>query len=109
MSQLKLGSERIDKTGTKSLRALKKLPARYRGDLEGALMCAARSAKKNGIKMYVYESNSYGYGVWRVSYDKTEYLNKINNTGDKLAAVTPDLTMSWFDIERPPWFYGKNE
>jgi hypothetical protein len=97
---LVLGPERIDATGTKSLRSMKKLRARYNGDLSGALESAGYYAKKSGQKTFVYAGNSYGHSIWRVSTKRGDYLDPINNTGRKVAAVTPDLTMSWFDVER---------
>ena len=98
---LVLGPERIDNSATSGLRAMKNFPAKSRGDLDGAVKSAAYYAKKLNEKMFVYQGTSYGSGVWRVSSKKSEYLNPINNTGTKVAAVTPDLTVSWFDIVRP--------
>ncbi len=99
-TKLRLGPARVDQKGTTALRGIKKLPATNRGDLNSALMSAGYYATKTGHAMYVYSGNSYGHAVWRVSDKAGEYLNQINNTGDKLAVVTPELEMAWHDIER---------
>lgn len=100
-AQLRLGPARVDDKGTESLRKIKRLPARSDGSLEDSLMSAGHYARKMGRDMYVYSGNSYGHAVWRVSYKSGDYLNGINNTGSKLAVVTPELEMRWHDIDRP--------
>ena len=98
--RLVLGPERVDNSATAGLRAVKNLPAKSRGDLDSAVKSAAHYAKKLNEKMFVYSGNSYGSGVWRVSSKKSEYLDPINNTGEKVLVVTPDLTVSWSDVTR---------
>jgi hypothetical protein len=99
-SKLRLGPARVDEKGTASLRKIKKLPAKNQGDLNSALMSAGYYAQKMGHAMHVYSGNSYGHSVWRVSDKPGEFLNMINNTGSRLAVVTPELEMVWHDIER---------
>lgn len=101
---VKIGPAKVDAKGTKSLRAMKKLKARSRGDLDSALISAAYYAKSRNETMVVYPSNMYGHGVWRVTAEanKSEYTDRINNTGaDRMASITPDLEMRWHELSRP--------
>jgi hypothetical protein len=99
-SKLTLGPLVLDQKATQSLRKLK-LQAKSRGDIESAVKSAAFYAQKMGRTMYFYSGNSYGSGVWRVTDKASEYLSPINNTGDRLGSVTPELEVSWQDIHQP--------
>ena len=98
-SRMGLGPGEVDAKGSASLPQVK-LAARNRGDLHSAIVSAGYYAKKRGKTMYVYPGNSYGVGVWRVSSDPSEYLDPINNTGSRVASISPDLTMMWHEIDR---------
>jgi cystathionine beta-lyase/cystathionine gamma-synthase len=100
-SRLTLGPAREDAKATASLRGMKNLPARNRGDFESAVISAAYYAKKHNQTMFVYPGNSYGHGVWRVTFKASEYLDPISNTGTKIASVTTELTFFWHDLHRP--------
>ena len=89
-SRLKMSHGKYLGSTSDKLKDIKKLRARYQGDLDGALISGAYYAKKFGDIMYVYSGNSYGSSVWRVSQDKSEYLSPINNTGKKMFSVTPE-------------------
>jgi len=78
-----------------------KLKARSAGDFVGAMLQAGFYAKKTGKDMYVYAGNSYMVAVWRASYKASDYLDPINNTGDRIFLVKPDLTVIQFWIQRP--------
>jgi hypothetical protein len=108
-SSLKVGPERVDTSATSGLRRMKKFPARNRGDLDSAVKSAAYYAQKLGEKMFVYAGTSYGSYAWRVSSKKSEYLNFINNSGEKMLSVTPDLEVSWMDIIRSRFDMGDSD
>jgi hypothetical protein len=88
----------VDESATRGLQALRSLRAKNHGDLNSAVISAAYYARKTGETMYVYSGNSYGSGVWRVSAKPSEYLNPINNTGSRVASVTPTCTLSWSQV-----------
>lgn len=90
----------MDSKATESLRSLGKLYAKNRGDLSSAIISAAYYAKKMDKLMYVYAGDSYGHGVWRATYKLNECLDPINNSGMRLLSVTPDLTVSWHEVNR---------
>jgi len=104
-SQLSLSSGKPDPKMTAALkqRAERKLlRSRSKGDFEGALMSAGFHARKHSTTAFVYAGNSYGAGVWRVSFKAGEYLNPINNTGVRVLSVTPDLDVTVFQIKQRP-------
>lgn len=97
---MKMGPGRLD---TRASEALKKATLKARSDgktLNGAVLSAGFYAKKQNKTMYVYEGNSNMWKVFRVTDKESECLNRINNTGDRVLSVTPDLDVSWHDIER---------
>ncbi len=98
-SSIAMGPPRVDPTLSIQLSDMK-LKAKYGGDLSGAIVSAGYYARKLNETMYVYEGNSYMNRVFRVSSKKSEYLNSINNTGDRVISVTPGLTVSYHDLER---------
>jgi hypothetical protein len=91
--KLKMGAAKVDASATASIKQVK-LKAKNRGDLQSAVISAGYYAKKHKKTAYVYPGNAYGRGVWRVTYDKSEALNPVNNSGVKLMSVTPDLTVT---------------
>lgn len=97
-TQLQMTPGKVDSKGTESLRAMSKLYAKNRGDLSGAVISAGYYADRMGKTMYAYPGDSYGHGVWRVTYKASEFLDPINNSGRKLISVTPDLTVAWHDV-----------
>ena len=88
----------IDKSATAGLRRMKKFPAKNTGSLESAVVSAAHYAKKFGHPMFVYVGNSFMSQVHRVSDHPDQYLNPINNTGDRMVSVSPDLEVKWYDL-----------
>jgi hypothetical protein len=48
--------------------------------------------------MFVYVGNSFMSQVHRVSDQSGQYLNPINNTGDRMVSVSPDLEVKWHDL-----------
>lgn len=98
-SRLKLDPGKVDQKATESL-AKMKLLARSRGDLNSAVLSAGYYAKKLNQTMFVYSGNSYGHGIWRVSYKPGDYLDPINNTGSVVLSVTPDLEVSQHKVQR---------
>jgi hypothetical protein len=97
---LQMGPGQIDRAGTDSLRRQAKLRARNQGDLASAVISAGHYARKLDKTMYVYVGTSYMTVVWRVSFKPGDYLDPINNTGDRMVSVTPDLTVFWHQIAR---------
>jgi len=100
MPRLKLGPGKVDQKATETLRKIKP-KARSQGDLNGAVLQAAFYAKKLNDTMWGYSGNSYMVAVWRVSYKPSEYLDPVNNTGGRIFSVSPDLTVTWYEIKRP--------
>lgn len=96
---LKVGPARVDQSATRGMQQAT-LKARSRGDFQGALLSAGYHAQKQNRSMFVYSGNSFGHRIWRVSYKESEYLDAINNTGTKIIEVTPDLTVSVYDVQR---------
>lgn len=94
-----MGPGRVDVQGTASLRKAT-LRAKNDGSLNSAALSAGFYAKKLRKPMYVYEGNSFMHSIFRVSDKENEYLNPINNTGDRILSVTPDLEVSWHDVKR---------
>jgi hypothetical protein len=91
--------------GTPEVRATEALPknklrAKNDGTLESATISAGYFAQKTGKTMYIYVGNSFGHVVWRVSYKASDYLSPINNTGDRLYSVTPDLKVFRHEVTR---------
>jgi hypothetical protein len=95
-----MGPGQIDRAGTDSLRRQAKLRARNHGDLASAVISAGHYACKLNKTMYVYVGTSYMTVVWRVSFKPGDYLDSINNTGDRIVSVTPDPIVSWHQITR---------
>ena len=95
---LKLAENSIDQSATVSLRGLKRIPAKNNGSLSSAVKSAAYYAKKYGHTMFVYVGNSYGHTVHRVSERPSEYLDPINNTGERVVSVSPDLEVRWHSL-----------
>jgi hypothetical protein len=99
-TKLIMGPGRVDLRATESLGRMD-LKARSNGSLQEAVLSAGFYAKKSGKTLYAYSGNSFGHNVWRVSQKPGEYLDPVNNTGVKLLSVTPDLVVSWHDLDRP--------
>lgn len=100
-TKLQMGPGRLDARATE---ALQKATLKAKSDgrtLNGAALQAGFYAKKMGKTMVVYEGNSNMHKVFRVSDKPAEYLDPINNMGDRVLSVTPDLQVSWHDITRP--------
>jgi hypothetical protein len=99
-ARIRMAPGRADAKFTGAL-ATAKLKARNRGDFDSAIKSAGHYAKKLNSTMYLYQGNSYGHSVWRVSGKPGEYLDPINNTGNTVLSVTPDLVVSRHALERP--------
>jgi len=96
---LSLGPGHVDEKNTATLKRMKKLRAKYHpGDLAGATESAAYYAQKYGKTMYVYAGNSYGHGVYRVTYKMSDVTSPISNTGSFVMSVTPDGVISKHDV-----------
>jgi len=98
MAKLEIKATTVDEKVTAQLRALKKLPARPKGDLESAILSAAHYAKKLGVSAFAYHGNSYGRGVWNVTTKPGDWKSRINNQGSKVAEVTPALELRWHEV-----------
>ena len=98
-TKLRLGPAKVDDRASAVL-ARSKLTAKNRGDLQSAALSAGYYAKKTGRTMFIYPGNSYGHFVWRVSDKPSEYLNPINNTGDRVYSVTPELVCAKHEVSR---------
>lgn len=96
MKQFTTGS--VDRSATDSLQRMRKIPTKNTGSLESAVMSAAHYAKKRGHDMFVYVGNSFMSQVHRVSDRPDEYLDPINNTGDRIVSVSPNLEVRWHDL-----------
>ena len=92
-SRLTLGPGTVDRGITRAMQGHKHR-AKNKGDLSSALSSAGYYAKKMNETMYVYVGNSYMNVVHQVSNKPSDYLNRINNTGDEILSVTPDLVVS---------------
>lgn len=90
---------KVHEDATASLRHAK-LTARNDGTLNSAVISAGFYAKKTKQTMYVYGGNSYMVRIYRVSCKKSEYLNAISNTDDKIIGVSPDLTVTVYKVIR---------
>ena len=88
----------VDRTATASLRGMRKIPTKNTGSLESAVMSAAYYARKLKHPMFVYSGNSFMHQVHRVSDRPNEYLSPVNNTGDQMVSVSPDLEVRWHDL-----------
>jgi hypothetical protein len=100
MSRLSLGEGVPDLKATASLQSVKRLPAKNDGTLSSAVISAGYYAKKMRCRVYVYQGNSFMHLVWRVSDRTTDYLNRINNTGDAVFSVVPELVVFKHDVIR---------
>ena len=99
-SVMKLGPGEEHQKNTEILRK-SVLKAKNRGDIQSATLSAGFYAKKLNRPMYVYAGNSYGHGVWRVTYKMSEVLSFIDNTGNIVIEVTPDLKVIFHRVVRP--------
>ena len=94
-----LGPGRIDENATRILRERRTLRARNQGDFGSAVESAGHYARKLGRTLYVYSGNSYGHAIWRVTYKASDYGCRIGNTGAKVISVSPDLVVSYHEVE----------
>ncbi len=101
VAKLTMGPGRHEEKFTELLRRVT-LQSRSKGDFNTAMLSAGYHAKKQNAPMYVYPGNSYMHLVWRVSGKQTDALNAINNTGNVLFVVSPDLSVARHDVHRPP-------
>jgi len=83
----------VDERNTAEIRKMKKLRSRNNGSLVSAIESAGRYARRDGKTAFVYCGNSFMHIVWRVSFNKHEYLSPIGNTGNSVYSVSPDLTI----------------
>ena len=86
---------------TEKLRSIKKLPLR-RSDygLNSGVMQAAGYAKKHNRIYYVYQGNSYGNLVYIVTYKKNDAFNPINNNGNIVLEINPELEIKQHILDR---------
>ncbi len=80
-----------------------KLYARSNGSKQDAMISAAWYAKKYNKQYAIYPGNSFGSAVWRVSDKPNDYLNPVNNDGNVIYLVNPDLTVFQCDLNRKPF------
>lgn len=99
MSTMTMAEGVVDRSATDGLRG-SRLAAKNKGDVQSAVLSAGHYAKKLGETMYVYRGNSYMTTVWRVSSKRSDYLNRINNTGSFLLSVSPSLVVSRHELTR---------
>lgn len=77
-------SEQLAATKTRDLRS------RYTSNsLDGAIKSAGRLARINDMSFYVYAGNYHGSPVWRSTFDRSEALCPISNSGARMYEVTP--------------------
>lgn len=86
---------------TKQLQAMKKLPARSKGDLGSSLMVGGNLAQKMKKTMFVFQGNSYGSSVWHIADKASRYLDPISNTGKELYSVSPELVVKLHTLSNP--------
>ena len=94
---LTLTNERRDENLTQQLRGVKKYFARSNGSLTESLIVAARCAMKNAAPYWIYASNSYGVGCWRVTHRERDCRCFVGNSGRVAMRIDPDLTVTVFD------------
>jgi hypothetical protein len=99
MGRLQIQQSTINKSLSDQLRRLK-LTARTNGDRGQSLIAAAYAAKKHNVTYYVYLGNSYMSAVWNLATKPSDYLDPINNMGDIIYSVTPDLVVTEHKIKR---------
>ncbi len=97
--RLRLGPGVEDPKNTEILQKIE-LRARSQGDFQSAVISAGYYAKKSKKTMYGFLGNSYMHAVWLVTYKPSDYLNPINNMGDRVFSVTPDLVFSFHNVIR---------
>lgn len=99
MSLLKIGPGKIDLGNSKTLWQMKgRFRARSNGSFQEAVSSAAYAALKNAIPVFGYEGNSYMSRVWRVVLRLPEALDPINNIGNRIFKISPDLEFTWYPI-----------
>lgn len=100
-AKLRISPGRLQEKGSEQL-AKAKLYARQRdpSSLNDAVLVAGFHAKKLGKTMWVYEGNSFMHMVYRVTMKESDALNAINNTGDRVVSVTPDLQVFMHEVQR---------
>ncbi len=89
----------FDQTNTTAL-SRSKLRAMRGTDFESAIVSAGNFAKKQSATCYVYRGNSFGHTVFRFTNKKGDALSPINNTGQLVWEVTPDLRVTRYSAER---------
>ena len=97
--KLQIIKREVDRKNTDTLRSMKKLRAKSRGQIADSIEMAGYYAQKHNKSYYVYSGNSYGNAVWRVG-DESEALSPINNTGSSVYMVAPDLEITKLTIKR---------
>jgi len=98
--KLEMFNPRVDESATRSLRTAK-LRASRGTDLSSAAIAAGNYAKSQGATCYVYQGNSNMHLVHRATPKKSEALSPINNIGDSVLEISPDLTVTRWDVRRP--------
>ncbi len=99
-ARLEMFNPRAEESITRQLRVAKLRAARGT-DLSSAVIAAGNYAKGQGVSCYVYQGNSHMHLVYRATPKKGEVLSPINNGGDSILEVTPDLSVTRWDVRRP--------
>jgi len=97
--KLVLRDPMFDATNTTAL-SRSRLRAMRGPDFESAIVSAGNFAKKQNTTCYVYRGNSFGHTVFRSTKKKSDALSPINNTGQFVWEVTPDLQVIRYSAER---------
>lgn len=98
-SSLKIDNGKTMDKNTEILRGVK-LKSRTNGSFNESLVSAGYYAQKHNKIMYIYQGSSYMHQVWNVTDKKSDALNRINNIGNVLYTVDPDLTIKSYQISR---------
>ena len=83
-----------EEKASETLKRMKKFRKRLDGSLNTAVEVAAGLAKQMKRDMFVWQGNSYMHAVWNVADNEAKALGPLENIGQFVFKVTPELDMS---------------
>lgn len=100
-ASLTIGPGREDDKITRALRSMKLTKRRTGNDFESAMRYAGALAAESKKIAYVYKGTSYMHEVFQVTFRMSDAKSSVNNIGNVIYSVEPDLTVKKHEVKRP--------
>jgi hypothetical protein len=88
--------EYSDKLQTLDIKSVKKVDGTFNNAIQNAL----KLSLKHKTSFYIYNGNSYGVSVFRITYKKSDAFNPINNMGNFVIEIKPNKKYIKHEISR---------